>query len=231
MARLPSQESLDYQLSELEIARDPTHPAHLLPPIGLEVRKVLDVGCGAGQSLIVTDPRDRLLVGIDLDLAALRLGKSLSPQLHLVCGSGEALPFRADSFDLVASRVSLPYMNLSAAVREMSRVLLPAGALWCSLHPFRLTLGELRANISSAQFRAAAYRLCVLLNGVLLMISGRQLPARWLRGRNESFQSRRALRRALVRADFSPESIAFVRRRFFVVSARKSQNSRLPHGL
>ena len=211
-----------YQLAELEIARNPNHPAHLLPPVSVTDRSILDLGCGAAQTLIAADfGRDRLVVGIDVDLDALKLGKSLKPDLLLVCGRGEALPFRDEAFALVTSRVAFPYMQLSSAVREVSRVLLPGGGLWCSLHPLRLTLGELVDHVARREWRGAVYRIAVLCSGTLLHFTGKQLPARWLRGRNESFQSRRGIRRMLLEFGFARDTISVERDRFFIAQARK----------
>ena len=214
--------SLSYQQAELQIARDPSHPAHLLPPVGPDHRRILDLGCGAGQTLIALElGAARLAVGLDVDRAALRLGKSLAPDLLLLCASGEALPFRAAAFDFVASRVAIPYMNVPAALHEVARVLSPGGTLWCSLHPLRLTLGEFKQNLSKRQWRGGLYRLAVLFNGALLHLSGRQLPRYWLRGRSESFQTRWRMRHLLRRLGFDPGSISVETGRFFIVSAGK----------
>lgn len=221
MPERSSSASRDYQIEELRIARDPKHPAHLLPPVEPAERRLLDLGCGAGQALIVLDlAPERVAVGLDVDREALRLGRVLQPDLLLVCGRGEALPFRKGCFDLVASRVALPYMDLSRSLREVGRILAPGGRIWCSLHPLRLTLGELRASLIRRQWRGALYRLFVLCNGVVLHFSGRQFSLAWLGGRRETFQTRRGMRRALRRSGFDRASIALQSGRFLIAVAR-----------
>ena len=205
-----------YQLEELRIARDPTDPRHLLPPIGPAHRRVLDLGCGAAQAFIARDPGpDRLAVGLDLDGDALKLARELAPRLLLVRGSGEALPFRDGSFDFVASRVALPYMDLRVALPEVGRVLSPAGELWCTLHPLRLTLNELGGNLRRFQLRAAIYRLLVFSNGVLLHLTGRPFLG------SETFQTRRGIRLALARAGFRKDRVRVDQGRFMIATARK----------
>ena len=205
-----------YQLEELRIARDPSDPRHLLPPIGPTHRRVLDLGCGAAQTFIARDPGpDRLAVGLDVDGDALKLARELAPRLLLVRGTGETLPFLDGSFDYIASRVALPYMDLRVALREIDRVLSPAGELWCTLHPFRLTLGELGANLRRFQLRGAVYRLLVLANGVLLHFTGRALWG------GETFQTTRGIRQALVRAGFPRDRVHIDQGRFMIATARK----------
>lgn len=214
--------SEEYQLAELRIAQDPSDPRHLLPPIGASDRRILDLGCGAAQAFIARDPGpDRLAVGLDLDIDALRLARSLKPALLLVRGSGEALPFRTGTFDLVVSRVALPYMDLAPTLEEVARVLSPGGKLWCSLHPIRLTLSELSGNLARREWRGAGYRLLVLVNGALLHLAGRQIPPGRLLGRRETFQTRRGIRLALARAGFPVAGVQVDSGRFMIATARK----------
>lgn len=199
-----------YHLAELEIASDPGHPGHVNPPIPRHAR-VLDVGCGAGQTLIAA-ARDEAAVGVDLDLGALRLGRTLSRRILFVCASGERLPFPAASFDLAVSRVALPYMHLRTALPELRRVLRPGGTLWATLHRAAIPWQALRR----ANARGKLYHLGVLVNGLLLHLTLRQvrLPG----GGCESFQTRSAIRRALAAAGF--EEIVIPEARHFIVTAR-----------
>jgi ubiquinone/menaquinone biosynthesis C-methylase UbiE len=70
---------------------------------------------------------DRISFGIDIDLDALKLGKTLSERTCLVNAAAEALPFKDSQFDLVFARVSLPYTNIPASLREIRRVLKTSG--------------------------------------------------------------------------------------------------------
>lgn len=107
-------------------------------PLGAE-DSVLDVGCGTGallEALLAAAPRARL-AGVDLsedmlEVARRRLGTSV----RLNQARAEALPFEDASFDLVVSTNVFHFIrNPLAALREMIRVLKPAGTVvitdWC----------------------------------------------------------------------------------------------------
>jgi ubiquinone/menaquinone biosynthesis C-methylase UbiE len=207
-----------YHLRELAVARDPASPAHLLPVIGAADRAVLDVGCGAGQTLIATDLGPaRLAVGLDVDHDALALGRTLTSAVHFVAGRAEGLPFGAAGFDLVVSRVALPYADIPRATAEMARVLRPGGRCWLVLHPPSFAWRELAAAARRGRLRGVLYQLYVLANGTSLALLGRQFAYPLKRARFESVQTSGGMRRALEQAGF--EGIAIERGRFFVVTA------------
>jgi SAM-dependent methyltransferase len=210
-----------YHLEELAIARRPGDPRRGLPDVEPGQRCVLDVGCGAGQTLIASGCADgRLACGVDLDLAALRLGRQLSDAVHFVGARGEALPFRAGRFDLVICRVSLPYMDVPAALAEFARVSRPGAALWLALHPPGMALRELLGHLRHLRLKAAAGRLLVIANTVGIHLGGG--PFRSASGRRpaESCQTSRGITRDLRRAGYG--RIELRRDRFFVATARKA---------
>lgn len=94
----------------------------------------LDVGCGAGYSLIKA--KEELLCevqGIDPEPGAHGVGRytlGLWKDRPIIQGSAESLPFESDSFDVVYSSHVLEHVNSeSAAILEMKRVLKPEGVL------------------------------------------------------------------------------------------------------
>ena len=202
--RPPSAAPAAYHLGELEIALDPTRPGHLLPEVRPHHRRVLDVGCGAGQTLVGCGlHRPEALAeawGVDLDAAARAVGRPRWPRLRLLAARGESLPFPDDSFDLVLSRVALPYMDIPAALREFARVLRPGGELWLALHPARLVVRQLAAAARSGAWRSVAYQLYVLANGAGFHLTGITRPFPLIGRGTESWQSRRGMRTALGRA-------------------------------
>ncbi len=115
--------SSTYHLSELRVALDTNNPRRILPDT-TSARRILDIGCGAGQTLIATQPSGYCF-GIDIDPEALQLGRTQTDCIDFTQGVGEALPFRTGSFDLVISRVATPYMHIATALAEMRRVLEP----------------------------------------------------------------------------------------------------------
>jgi ubiquinone/menaquinone biosynthesis C-methylase UbiE len=115
-------------------SRPPVHP-HIIDrirgrlPGPARLRRVLDVGCGAGLS---TRPLHTLAdhcAGIDPVEPMLHLAKRTNPQGDFVTAHAEELPFRASSFDLIAAAGSLNYVGLDAFFPEALRVLSPAGAM------------------------------------------------------------------------------------------------------
>jgi ubiquinone/menaquinone biosynthesis C-methylase UbiE len=191
-----------------------------MPHLDAADRRILDVGCGAGQTLIASAPGPEVLaVGVDLDDSALRLGTQLTNAVCFVTSKGEALPFRNQSFDLVISRVALPYMNVGNALNEMCRVLRPGGRIWIVLQPFDRTLKELISNLLRIEVKPALYRLWVLSNGITLHFFGKQWSWILKPGSYESFQTNRAIRRLLAAIGF--EHIEITRGQHFVVTASK----------
>ena len=209
-----------YHLLELQIACNPADSRRVMPKIGPQHRRILDVGCGAGQTLIASGlAADVTAIGIDCNATALALGRRLDKRIRFVCARGEALPLPSDHFDLVISRVSLPYMRRRAALAEMARVLVPGGDAWLVLHPPERLKRQLRSDVRRGDFRQALHRLYVLGNGAIASFTGREFPSP-VSGRYESFQTEDGIRRSL-------ESLGFVdvtveRKAFFIVRARKA---------
>jgi ubiquinone/menaquinone biosynthesis C-methylase UbiE len=203
----------DYHLAELKIASDPNHPDHDLPPPMPPTAKILDVGCGAGQTLVAAYP-DRLSFGIDVDFEALQLGRTLSDRTCLVNGAAEALPFRSGQFDLVIARVSLPYTNIPASLREVRRVLGTGGRIWLTLHPFAIPWSQVKRS----NYRGKIYFLYVLLNSFWFHLFQRQFS---IFGRKyESFQTVRGMKRALAKSGFQDVEVEVARANRLRMTAR-----------
>ena len=217
-------DSRSYTLEELAIAVNPGDRRRMLPEVPPSCRAILDVGGGAGQTLLALSIEGaELLVSLDPDPESLSLGRELSESIKFVRGRGESLPFNDDSFDLVISRVAIPYMKIADVLSEMARVTRPGGTLWATLHPFSMTLGELADHLKRAELKGAIYRLYILANGLTLHLFGRQFRWPFSGGRYESCQSSRGIARSLAAAGFT--DIRIDKRRFFVVTARKAETT------
>jgi SAM-dependent methyltransferase len=103
--------------------------------------RVLDVACGTGVlSLVVAEVvrPDGTVVGLDLNPGMLDVARRKAPRIDWREASVEAIPFEDAAFDAVVSQFGLMFVEDKArAIREMVRVLRPAGrlavAVWDSL--------------------------------------------------------------------------------------------------
>lgn len=92
--------------------------------------RVLDVGCGSGETLLVASLRGAEPAGIDLAPGLLTLAKERLPRADLRNGDMQDLPFKAGSFDAVLYVNSLMFPpDRARAVAEGARVLAPGGRL------------------------------------------------------------------------------------------------------
>lgn len=213
-----------YHFLELQIACNPADTRRVMPRVHSTCRRILDVGCGAGQTLVASALGDQVTaIGIDVDDRALRLGRTIDPRIGYVQARGESLPLPTGHFELVISRVALPYMNQRPALAEMARVLERGGTLWLALHPASQVFTRLRECVRQRDWRSALRRLYALANGALFHFTGREVRAPGRHGsRFESFQTPQRMRLELEALGF--EDIRIERRAsFFVVTARKAR--------
>ncbi len=109
---------------------------HVLDPVMLarvnagHYERALDVGCGEGRFCRMLKARGISAVGIDPTVELIDRAKSLDPAGDYQLGCAEKLLFSDATFDLVVSYMTLiDIPDFRSAIREMSRVLKPGGAL------------------------------------------------------------------------------------------------------
>jgi len=206
--------SLAYHRGELRVALDASNPQRLVPDPG-RASSILDIGCGAGQTIVALGAARRS-VGVDVDLQALACAATgaIGEPIRVAGARGEALPFRDAAFDYVYSRVALPYMNIPSALAEMRRVLRPGGRLWLALHPLAIPAEQFRRG----NLKGKVYAAYTAANGLWFHLTGRTFHLR--PGTCESIQTVRGMRIALARAGF--RNVAFTRTSIhFVVTAER----------
>ncbi len=97
--------------------------------------RVLDVGAGVGATGLAFAARGAQVVALDLTPAMLEAARAQAAERGLTSfetrfGDAAALPFPADSFDIVSCRVCAHHFGRArVAVAEMARVLRPGGQL------------------------------------------------------------------------------------------------------
>jgi len=99
--------------------------AAAIPGKGL---RVLDVGCGTGQSRQIYLDRSSSYVGLDLSLESLRLASSRFEGSEWMQADACRLPVKTGTFDIVAFSSVLHHLgDRRAALSEALRVLRPGG--------------------------------------------------------------------------------------------------------
>jgi ubiquinone/menaquinone biosynthesis C-methylase UbiE len=122
-----------YELSALQsLLFEPVHRTVLqqLHQHAPRAARALDVGCGTGRLLAAARGSYPLAVGVDASPRMLAEAQRLRAGSLLVCAVAEQLPFAAGTFDVVTATLSLRHwQEADRAVRELARVLSPAGVL------------------------------------------------------------------------------------------------------
>jgi SAM-dependent methyltransferase len=146
---------------------------------------VLDVGCLSGYGLYdlyrrraaqgLPIPR---MTGVDNDPTACQAGRNLARHwggdaidVRFVTADCQALPFPAQSFDLVISRLVLPYVELESGLRELRRVLRPSGLAIVQVIGPRYYLAQLAESVRSPG--RLAYYARPLASGAFFACTGR----------------------------------------------------------
>ncbi len=132
-------------------------------------RRVLEIGCGAGQCSRWLRAEGAWSVGVDLSFRQLQHSRRLDDETAIAvptaCATATALPFPDGCFHLACSAFgALPFIvDIAAALREVARVLVPGGRLTFSVtHPFRHVLpdepaGEASLRVVRSYFDRSAY--------------------------------------------------------------------------
>jgi len=210
-----------YYAAEDRILGDPMHPGYIMPHF-VSGESVLNLGCG---SMKLRLPGGALCVGIDALFEPLYSRKKANAEDLGVRAIGENLPIRDQSFHVIMSRVAIMYMDIPEFTAEAYRVLKPDGKLWLTGHKFTHVALHLSRSFRKGNVKDVVFRFYVILNGLLFHFFGSLVRFPFNRRRIESFQTRRGLRRELIRRGFT--DIEFFidrpRRRGFLRTLRRAR--------
>lgn len=148
-----------YAVSYQNSAHLSTDTIHYGPKVGTEAdyrllgpltgKRVLDLGCGGGQSAIAFARSGAIAIGVDISVEMLAYARRLVEQeevrVEFRHGDLAELAFqRADSVDVAFSAMSFQYVpDLNRVFRQVHRVLKPQGLLVFSVpHPAASINGE-----------------------------------------------------------------------------------------
>ena len=157
------------QNAQRELARGTTRQQLNVLNLHAKGKKVLDVGCGAGNLLTVlaTHVPERL-VGVDVD--AIFLAHCQEKGFSLLQAALPHLPFADETFELVTCFLVMPHVpDDTAALTALARVLKPGGTLAISGHGIGFPLGHLK--------RLKSKPLIMYLATLIYRITGRK----WIR--------------------------------------------------
>ena len=98
--------------------------------------KVLDLGCADGlNTSILLERGVKKIIGIDISRDLIKLARKNNPQAKFYVGSAEALPFKANQFDVVlVDSVFHHLLKYDKPIKEIKRVLVKGGKL-CFIEP------------------------------------------------------------------------------------------------
>ncbi len=177
--------------------KDSVSRCMLVDAVGdLDVKKVLDIGCGAGQEMLpFIEKKKAFCVGIDVGKELGKVGKEITENfdckesLSFSRSKGEELPFADKSFDVVLCRVALPYMHNKKTIAEVGRVLRTGGIFLLKTHAPMFYFGMLPGRTKTLNPKQVAYPLICLANGIWHQLSGNQLQNGFWKGK-EVFQTK-----------------------------------------
>ncbi|MCF8367446.1 MAG: methyltransferase domain-containing protein [Bacteroidales bacterium] len=90
--------------------------------------RLLDLGCGTGFIINVSQKHFDEIYGIDVSRKSLKLASKYNA--HLVCGSVYSTPFSNDSFNVITANATLHHLyDFHAFFEEVYRILKPGGVL------------------------------------------------------------------------------------------------------
>lgn len=104
---------------------------------------LLDIGCGTGLFIEKYLLHGGTAVGVDISCRMVERARLRCPGCGFIAGNGEAIPFRDNSFDAVASLMVFSYFrHPETMLAETFRVLRPGGSVAiCTLGKKLLTRG------------------------------------------------------------------------------------------
>ncbi|MGD1003171.1 MAG: class I SAM-dependent methyltransferase [Minisyncoccia bacterium] len=117
----------------------------VLSSIDIKEKKLLDIGCGDGSDLVNFEKMGAVSFGIEPSEEFVKAAKEKSPQLNIIVGAGESLPFSDKEFDVVVSKYALQTSpNVQKILSEAARVLKSGGYfIFLSKHPVRQFLEKI----------------------------------------------------------------------------------------
>ena len=105
----------------------------------LEQKKILDLGCGSGEDLVIFNKRGAQVSAIDSSMSMVNLAQKLLPMADIRCESFAQCTFAENIFDLVTSKWAIQTAHdIDKVYIEVNRVLKNGGKfIFIVTHPIR----------------------------------------------------------------------------------------------
>jgi ubiquinone/menaquinone biosynthesis C-methylase UbiE len=191
---------------------------HALPDTRMS-GSILDVGCGNGEALSHFT-RSKYRVGIDIDSQALACGRMQFPGINLVEAPAEKIPESLGRFDVVMSRVALPYTEIRLSLGQIYSALEMGGEIFITMHDWRHQLLFLNEAVKLGAIKRVIDHIYIAYASIVFAMTGKSPDRPWWRGFRETFQTQSSMRRELKRVGFS--RIVFTRtNQNWIINARK----------
>lgn len=178
--------------------------AFLRATAGVAVRRVLDIGCGAGQEMLPFVENGACGFGLDVTPDVGQVGrrlyatKNLENKINFLRASGNELPFASESFDVLICRGALMFMRNSHALAEMARVLNQNGVFFLMFQAPPYYWDKIGRGLRSGNFKSSIHAARVLLNGNRYLLTGKQSFGKLSAG-GEIFQTKKSVAREIER--------------------------------
>ncbi len=194
----------DYAIAEWnKFQAEPQREEALLKATeNINVRRVLDIGCGAGQEMLPFVARGAKAVGIDVAPEVGQIGRKMfvaenfGERVEFVRAAGHALPFADDTFDVLICRIALMYMNIKPALREVERVIRTGGVFFLKYHAPSYYFSKFSEGLKNRDILSSVHATRCLLAGYSYQKTGRQ-PFNKLTAAGETFITEKILQREL----------------------------------
>ncbi|HEY9404301.1 MAG TPA: methyltransferase domain-containing protein [Pyrinomonadaceae bacterium] len=184
------------------------HNAHyhgyLIDHIPQRCRRILEIGCGAGEFSRLLAARAESVIAMDLSPQMIRLARERSklyPNVDFVEDDVMAYQFPDNQFDCIATLTTLHHLPIEPVLRKIRKALKPGGIFVC-LDLYR------RSNLTDLLFDGVAYPATLFLG---LIKTGKPRPPREVReaynahGKTDTYLTLPQIRR--VCADILPGAV------------------------
>ena len=99
--------------------------------IGLNGKKLLDVGSGWGEIIACALEKGADAYGIDIDLEPIEIANELVGKTRSICAKGESIPCSDNSFDIVTSYCVLEHVeDYKLVIKELLRITKAGGIIY-----------------------------------------------------------------------------------------------------